>query len=152
MLFHKKKQKYIVWSLIGVGVLVALVLIFWLWSVLTTSYCAVYTVTGDLYFGELRRFPDMKLSHVWYLQKGGDSLSFEDFSKAAWKPKGDVYLNDESVVWFAPIHSQSDLLPYLKGEKVATHVGGSENAEPMVPSPTVQTPSTSSKARGFFAE
>ena len=75
------------------------------------SWTAVYLDTGDLYFGRLSSFPTLSLSDAWYVQHSpqGD-VSISDFSKASWKPAGNIQLNRQHIVWTVHIAPDSPLI------------------------------------------
>jgi hypothetical protein len=104
------------------------------------AYYAVYLDTGDLYFGKLSRFPSLALTDVWYLERGAQQLSINDFSQIVWGPAGTLKLNDDRVVWVVKLSSQSQLLPYLKGELSAGNQAPA--AAPETSPPSVIIPST----------
>jgi glucan phosphoethanolaminetransferase (alkaline phosphatase superfamily) len=98
-----------------VAVLVAVAVLMWQKGDFSRSYSAVYLDTGDLYFGELSRFPYLSLSNVWYLQRDSQSQgnTLSEFAKAAWGPEDKIKINRDRVVWTAKISDVSQLIPYL---------------------------------------
>jgi hypothetical protein len=92
----------------------------WVGSLLTgakkgaSGYSAVFLVTGDVYFGKLSWFPQPKLSKAWFLQRGVDQqnqpqLGLAPFNSVFWGPEGDVYLNRNQILFWAPIKADSQV-------------------------------------------
>jgi hypothetical protein len=101
--------------ILALTALVAVAVLMWQRGDFSRSYSAVYLDTGDLYFGELSRFPYPSLSNVWYLQRDGQNQgnTLSEFSKAAWGPEDKIKINRDRVVWTAKISDASQLIPYL---------------------------------------
>ncbi len=82
------------------------------------SYYAVYLSTGDIYFGELVKFPKLALRNVWFLQKSGSgeqtSLQLSEFKKAFWEPEDEMYLNPKVVVWMAKLKDDSQIIKAIE--------------------------------------
>lgn len=119
-LHSMRKSKAWLWIVVAVVVVALALIAWWVIPMFGSSYYAVYLNTGDLYFGKLSTFPSMKLSDVWYLQRDQQNqLALSEFSKVLWGPRGDLKLSSDSIVWMAKISSESQILPVLKGEKIA---------------------------------
>ena len=63
----------------------------------------VYLTSGDIYFGELVRFPSLAIKDAYLLVRKGDGIEPALFSDAFWKPTGLVRLNYRNVIWIAPM-------------------------------------------------
>jgi len=80
------------------------------------TYSAVYMETGDLYFGELHKFPSLYLTNVWYLQGGaGAGVTVSQLTESLWGPTDKIRLNRDKIVWTTTIASTSQLIDILKG-------------------------------------
>lgn len=83
----------------------------------TTSYYAVYLRTGDLYFGELSRFPSFGLKHVYMLQVNAQNsqspISVQKFTNVFWGPEDFVKLNRDEVVWYTKLKPESQLVKLI---------------------------------------
>mgnify|MGYP001565601762 CR=1 FL=1 len=85
------------------------------------SYWAVYTASGDIYFGKLSWFPKMSLSNVWYLQKNTQDaqnpFSLARFKQSAWGPEDKIYLNRKNIIWKARLDENSQVLKFIKNQQ-----------------------------------
>lgn len=87
-----------------------------------TPYYAVYTTSGDLYFGKLSRFPKYSLSNVWYVRRADEQSqgpSLVRFADAVWGPQDRLEINKNAIVWTAKLDYTSDILPMVRGEQSA---------------------------------
>ena len=80
-----------------------------------SPYTAVYMTSGDIYFGKLSTFPHLRLTDVWYLerstaQNGQPQVGIAPFTSAFWGPVGDIDINSQSVLFYAPIKNGSQLV------------------------------------------
>lgn len=77
------------------------------------AYYAVYLRTGDLYFGQLSRFPSFSLSHVYMLQVNAQNkdnpVNVQKFSNVFWGPEDSMKINRDDVVWYTKLKSDSQL-------------------------------------------
>ncbi len=133
----KKSSQPILLILSMLLLVVVLVLVgFMLWNNTdrTPVYHAVYLNTGDMYFGELSRFPRLKLTNTWHLQQGQDGISLNKFSDSAWGPNGTLKLNSEAVVWISRISDDSPLIQAFENQQ------GPQDQLPasQLPEPTVE--------------
>ncbi len=87
----------------------------WLGSV---SYYAVYLKTGDLYFGQLSRFPSFGLSHVYLLQVNAQNqqnpVNVQKFSNVFWGPEDFIKINRDEVAWYTKLKSDSQLVRLIE--------------------------------------
>lgn len=84
-----------------------------------SPYTAVYLASGDIYFGRLSMFPRPKLSDAWFLQRGVNQqnqpqLGLVPFKSAFWGPTGDIYLNPQQVLFWAPVAEGSQVAQSLE--------------------------------------
>jgi len=106
-----KTNKVILWVVIVLAViLVALIL----WQALfaSSSYYAVLLRTGDIYFGNLTKFPSFGLENVYTLQVTQDPenpLSVQKFSNLFWGPEDYLRINRDEVVWYTELSDASQL-------------------------------------------
>ncbi|MBI4119654.1 MAG: hypothetical protein HY456_02295 [Parcubacteria group bacterium] len=83
------------------------------------QYYAVYLRTGDLYFGRFKWGFSKTLTDVWLIQPSGNKdnpLSINKFENVFWQPTGDLILNQDEIVWIAPLKPGSDVAKLIKGE------------------------------------
>ncbi len=72
------------------------------------GYSVVYLSTGDIYFGELSRFPYLVLKNGYILQRGqDDGINLLPISSTVWEPAGGMRLNKDAVVFTAPLAKTS---------------------------------------------
>lgn len=67
------------------------------------TYYGVYLTSGDIYFGELVRFPSLAIKDAYLLVRKGDGIEPASFRDAFWRPTGSVQLNYRNVIWIAPM-------------------------------------------------
>jgi hypothetical protein len=122
--------------LYAIGVLVLVGVLYYIFAPsVWPRYVAVYTTTGDVYYGALSRFPRTNLRDAWYLQRGDSgTLSILQLSKVVWEPKGDLYFNDSQIVWVAPLKKGTQLYAALVSGAFLGQQGGYTNVQP-VPTP-----------------
>lgn len=80
-------------------------------------YYAVYMDTGDLYFGELHKFPRTHLTDVWLLQRSEDGQApfrVVRFTDVFWGPEDELDLDDERIVWKTRLKSTSEVLGVIR--------------------------------------
>ncbi len=81
------------------------------------EYYAVYLRTGDLYFGELSTFPSFSLKHVYMLQVNAQNqqnpVSIQKFTNVFWGPEDYINLNEDEVVWYTRLASDSQLVQLI---------------------------------------
>lgn len=131
-----------VWGLIAALALVVCGVVVWgvaTWGGTTGQYAAVYLQTGDLYFGELIRFPRLHLRNVWYFERVVDQATQQQqlravpFNALFWGPGRDVYLNDEQVVFMVPL-KDSDFSRAIKDpESLRNQINNAGNAQQGIP-------------------
>ncbi len=95
-----------------VVVVLAIVGVFYWQKAEGKQYWAVYTSTGDIYFGKMAMWPRWAMTNVYLLRATGDQsnpFALNRFDQSVWKPEDRIYLNDEMVVWKARISSSSQL-------------------------------------------
>jgi hypothetical protein len=82
------------------------------------SYYAVYLKTGDLYFGQLSRFPSFSLSHVYLLQVNAQDkenpVNVQKFSNVFWGPEDSIKINRDEVAWYAKLKKDSQLVRLIE--------------------------------------
>ena len=128
----KKSSKSIalVISLLVIVILVLVGTVLWLNVDRTPVYHGVYLNTGDMYFGELSRFPTTKLSNAWHLVAGAEGVSINRFSDSAWEPEGTIKFNSDAIVWVARVSDDSPLIQGFQQEPQARSPQ-SQNPEPI---------------------
>ena len=107
--------------------------LYWQFGGFKQSYWAVYLDTGDLYFGQLNRFPTLSLSNVWFIQRNAQDtanpFTLVKFEQTFWKPESKIYLNEKSIVWKAKLQNDSPILDAIKNP-VAPQNQGQQNQLP----------------------
>ncbi len=105
-------------------------------NVLEKPYYAVYTSVGEMYFGQIIRFPSFHLSDVYFLQTDSQNTqtpySIQRFSGAFWGPDKNLYLNPKNIVWKVKLNSDSKVLDFIKnpeGQQAENSLSGESNAE-----------------------
>jgi hypothetical protein len=101
------------------------------------SYYAVSLRTGDLYFGQLTRFPSFGLKHVYLIQVNQNDtknpLSIQRFKNAFWGPEDFLRINRDEVVWMARLDPQGELAKLI-------------STNPDLTAPAASAPAPSSEA------
>ena len=85
-----------------------------------SKYSAVYLATGEIYFGELHRFPRSYLSNAWLLQRSdptedSSGISIIPFNQAFWGPIDKIYLNPEQIIFTAKLRNDSQVKDLISG-------------------------------------
>lgn len=100
---------------------IAVVLVGWLiWQsfIASPSYYAVYMTTGDLYFGQLDKFPSYGLSNIYTIQVNPNNqdnpLSIQRFRNLFWGPRDHMDINRDNVVWTVKLDSEGQLAQLIK--------------------------------------
>ncbi len=104
-------------TVVIVLVIVLIGVVTWQAFLSSPSYYAVYMRTGDLYFGQLSRFPSFGLSHVYMLQvntqNSQNPVSVQKFANVFWGPEDFIKLNRDEVVWYTKLKSDSQLVKLI---------------------------------------
>ena len=79
-----------------------------------SPYTAVYMTSGDIYFGKLSWFPRLHMIDTWYLERGTGQdgkpqVGVAPLTSAFWGPVGDIYINMQNVLFYAPIKNGSQI-------------------------------------------
>ncbi|MDD5547744.1 MAG: hypothetical protein PHN74_02530 [Candidatus Pacebacteria bacterium] len=93
------------------------------------KYAAVYLSTGEIYFGEFSNFMRPKLSNIFLIQQTQDGLAVQKFTNSVWKPKEPMYLNDEQIVFWSRIESDSPIVQAIEG-KIQPSAAAPETTQP----------------------
>lgn len=116
-------------------------LIFWQKVGFEKPYYAVYLSTGDIYFGQLNRFPKLSLSDVWFIQRNANNqqspLSLVKFEQAFWGPSGTLDINKDDVVWMVKLKPDSQVVNFIKNPP-APQAQGQQSQQPQ----SVQQPAS----------
>ncbi len=144
--------------IIGASALLAVLVIggFFVWKAFIEKpeYTAVYLRTGDLYFGELVRFPHYGLKHPYLLQFNKDNqqnpFGLQSFKDAIWGPEDFISLNQDEVVWTAHLRSDSNLAKLFATNPNLVPSQGAPNPQGGVNQglPPTQLPSQASSTQG----
>lgn len=124
--------------LVAVIVLILILVGIFVWQMLFASkpYYAVYMRTGDLYFGQLAKFPYFSLKNIYTIQVNAQNeqnpLSIQRFKNVFWGPEDKLKINREEVIWIAKLNPQGQMAQLIK-----------TNPELLPPAQTqTQTPTT----------
>ncbi len=141
-----KNVNKILVAVIVVLVLVLAGVVVWQTWIAGPSYYAVYLRTGDLYFGELSRFPSFELQHVYMLQVNAQNnqnpISVQKFTNVFWGPEDSIKLNRDEVVWYTKLKSDSQLVKLIASnpELLPSATGAPQGTAPQGTAP--QKPSS----------
>lgn len=135
------KTNRILLGVVLVLVVVLIVLVAWQFFFSSSPFYAVYMKTGDVYFGKLQRFPSFGLTDVYTLavnqQNAQNPVSVQKFSNVFWGPSDFLKLNQDEVVWYTELRSDSQLL-----QLITSNPNLVPQQQAQTPSPS-QTPSSS---------
>jgi hypothetical protein len=99
-----------------------------------SDYYAVYLRTGDLYFGELSRFPYFTLRNVHLFrvnsQNPQEPVSVQKFKDVFWGPEDYIKINRSDVVWYTKLAKDGQLAKFLRGEIAGGNQGGAPSEIP----------------------
>jgi hypothetical protein len=87
-----------------------------------SDYVAVYMNSGDVYFGQLARFPKLTLANAYTLQRTDDQntpFTLVKFKEAFWGPQGDIELSEDNVLWIAELGEDSQVLKSIREQEAA---------------------------------
>lgn len=139
-------KKIIIWV---VAILIVLVLAGWFaWStfIAAPSFHAVSMTTGEVYFGELQRFPTFGLNQVYTLQVNQQNqeqpLSIQKFENIFWGPQDFLEINRDNVAWMVELSDDSQLAeiirnnPNLQQQQAPQGTQGTVPAEGDAPVPS----------------
>ena len=123
--------------IIGASALLVVLVIagFFVWKAFMEKpeYTAVYLRTGDLYFGELVRFPHYGLKQPYLLQFNKDNqqnpFGLQSFKDAIWGPEDFISLNRDEVVWTANLRSDSNLAKLFASNPNLAPSQGAQNPQ-----------------------
>jgi hypothetical protein len=88
-----------------------------------SNYYAVFLNNGAIYFGKLSTFPKLKLNDAIFFQVDQQGqASFQRFKDAFWRPKGQIYLNQNSILFIAPLDENSPLINLIEQRQAPTQV------------------------------
>ena len=110
-------KKFLISFVVVVIVFVAVGAGFFISNYLQPQYYAVYMRTGDIYFGKFKPFARHTLTGVWFVQQTNNPqnpLSIQKFENVFWQPKGDLMLNEDEIVWKAPVKDESQVVQIIK--------------------------------------
>jgi len=110
-------KKFLISFVVVVILFIAVGAGFFISNYLQPQYYAVYMRTGDIYFGKFKQFSRHTLTDVWFLQQTNDAqnpLSIQKFENVFWQPNGDLVLNEDEIVWKAPVKDESQVVQIIK--------------------------------------
>jgi cytoskeletal protein RodZ len=157
IMFRNKKVKFfsflvLIIILIAIGVWIGLAF-FGSHSVdanAPSPYTAVYMTSGDIYFGKLSSFPRLHMTDAWYLERTTDAsgktqVGVAPLTASFWGPVGDIYINGQNVLFYAPIKSGSQLVQAIENPTAATASDATANQQQQPQAPAVTTTTQNSK-------
>jgi hypothetical protein len=134
----KLKNLIIFLGAILIGILLGVSLIYL--TKKKSNYYAVFLNNGAVYFGKLSTFPKLKLSDAIFFQFDQQGqASFQRFKEAFWMPKGTIYLNQNSILFIAPLDENSPLVNLIEQRQAPTQVP-QQPQSPTGPSAPTSTP------------
>jgi hypothetical protein len=134
----KLKNLIIFLGAILIGILLGVSLIYL--TKKKSNYYAVFLNNGAVYFGKLSTFPKLKLSDAIFFQVDQQGqASFQRFKEAFWMPKGTIYLNQNSILFIAPLDENSPLVNLIEQRQAPTQVP-QQPQSPTGPSAPISTP------------
>ena len=84
-------------------------------------YHAVFLETGELYFGQLSRFPSFKLRDVYFLQRHPDDpenpFSIQKLEGLFYSPEDKLVLNSAKVVWVVRLKPESSVVRFIREQR-----------------------------------
>ncbi len=99
-------------------ILVVAALVVWQVGFKSAAYSAVFLRSGDLYFGELMRFPSFGLKNVYTLsvnpQDAQNPISIQRFKNVFWGPQDWLKINRDEVVWITKLDPAGQLAQLIK--------------------------------------
>ncbi|KKU91712.1 MAG: hypothetical protein UY23_C0001G0318 [Candidatus Jorgensenbacteria bacterium GW2011_GWA1_48_11] len=105
-----------------------------------SSYYAVYLRTGDLYFGQLVRFPSFGLKNIYTIQVNSQNqqnpLSIQKFTNIFWSPTDFMKINREQVVWTTRLNDTGQLVQLIKTNPDLVPPAGTQQAPPATQEPS----------------
>jgi hypothetical protein len=132
------KNLFIFLGAILIGILLGVSLIYL--TKKKSNYYAVFLNNGAIYFGKLSNFPKLKLDDAIFLQVDQQGqASFQRFKDAFWRPKGTIYLNQNSILFIAPLDENSPLVNLIEQRQVPTQIP-QQPQSPTRPSAPTSTP------------
>jgi hypothetical protein len=135
---NKLKNLIIFLGAILIGILLGVSLIYL--TKKKSNYYAVFLNNGAVYFGKLSTFPKLKLSDAIFFQVDQQGqASFQRFKEAFWMPKGTIYLNQNSILFIAPLDENSPLVNLIEQRQAPTQVP-QQPQPPARPSAPTSTP------------
>lgn len=87
-----------------------------------SSYSAIYLSSGEIYFGEIHRFPKLYLSNPWLLERTPPTednklgISIIPFKNAFWGPIDKIYLNPDQIIFTTKLRNDSQVKGLITGE------------------------------------
>ena len=121
------KRKKILFAFAIALIVVLGLTVYWQLIGFKQSYWAVYLNTGDLYFGQLNRFPTLSLSDVWFIQRNAQNttnpFTLVKFEQTFWKPESKIYLSEKDIVWKARLQNDSPVLQAIKNSAASQNQG-----------------------------
>jgi hypothetical protein len=99
-------------------IIVLIGLIYWQRGGFAPNYWAVYMLNGDIYIGQLSRWPRLSLSNVWFIERNPSNpqspFNLIPFKSIFLGPEGKLYLNDDNVMWKVRLGAESAILQEIK--------------------------------------
>lgn len=112
------KMNKILLAVVLLLVLVVVALVVWAVAFKPASHYAVFLRTGDLYFGELMRFPSFGLKNVYTLSVNPNNqqtpISIQRFRNVFWGPQDWLKINRDEVVWVTKLDPQGQLSQLIR--------------------------------------
>lgn len=111
-------KKVIIWALVAILVLILAGWIVWQIFFAAPSFHAVSLVTGEVYFGELQRFPTFGLKNVYTMNVNPENeeqpVSIQKFDNVFWGPENFLEINRDNVAWMVELKKDGQLSQLLE--------------------------------------
>ncbi len=103
-----------------------------------SPYSAVYMASGDMYFGKFSRWPHARITDAWHLDRGPNGeAGLSPMSSVAWGPGPAIQLNEDQIIFWVALRSDSPLVQALKTGQAPPQ---DPAAQPPVAAGTTTTP------------
>ncbi|BCX15599.1 MAG: hypothetical protein KatS3mg097_491 [Candidatus Parcubacteria bacterium] len=120
---HHKESKYIIGSVV-LGIVIGIFIFVsgrYLSNFTAGKYVGVFFNNGNVYFGKLSVFPQLKLKNAIFLTQGNNGgLYANKLSDIQWAPVGDIYFDRSAVAFIMPLKENSPLIQVIEGTPANT--------------------------------
>lgn len=137
-------KKILLWVVAIVLVLVLGGWLVWQTFIAAPTFHAVSLTTGEVYFGQLHKFPTFGMSDVYTLQVNQQNteqpLSIQKFENVFWGPQDFLEINRDNVAWMVELKDESQLSQIIQNNPNLLPQQGNQGTVPQqgnqVPTPS----------------